>query len=365
MTSTTADAARRRPPSGRWARRAAVSGVALVLAACGSGAAHRASPPQATTTSTLPPTTTTTVPSALPVGTLAVGTGTTTYVDATRPTPPNGGAPGAPTRSMPTTIWYPATGPAGAAPVAGAPPDLAHGPYPLVVFAHGFNVVPSTHAAMLARWASAGYVVVAPAIPLLNGDAPGGASHADYAQNNVTDLDFVLGQALQHAATPGDPLAGVIDASRVAVTGHSDGEVLAYDLGFEPCCHDPRVKAVIAMAGNLGNAAVLPAATGVPILHVMEDHDEYDPYSASIAWDRTNLPAPKELLTLVSAVHLPPYTDPTDPHFNVVVAATVDFLDATLKGRADGLAALQALVAGAPSLAMLEGAAAATPSSSP
>jgi dienelactone hydrolase len=266
---------------------------------------------------------------------------------------------------MPTTIWYPATGPAGAAPAADAPPDLAHGPYPLVVFAHGFNVVPSTFAAMLARWASAGYVVVAPAIPLLNGDAPGGASHADYAHDNVTDLDFVLGQALQHAATPGDPLAGLVDASRVAVTGHSDGEVLAYDLGFEPCCHDPRVKAVIAMAGNLDNAAVLPAATGVPILHVMEDHDEYDAYPPSVAWDRTNLPAPKELLTLVSAIHLPPYSDPTDPHFNVVVAAAVDFLDATLKGRPDGLAALQALVAGAPSLAMLEGAPAATPSTSP
>jgi dienelactone hydrolase len=331
------------------------SAVALVLAACGTSAHRAGAPHVTTTTSTAPPTTTTTTPPGLPVGTLAVGTRTDAYVDTSRPTPPNGGAPGAPTRTMPTTIWYPATGPATAAPAAGAPPDVAQGPFPLVVFAHGFAVVPATYAALLARWASAGYVVVAPAIPLLNGDAPGGASHGDYAQNNVTDLDFVLGQALQHAATPGDPLAGLIDPSRVAVTGHSDGEVLAYDLGFEPCCHDPRVKAVIAMAGNLGNAGVLPAATGVPILHVMEDHDQYDPYPASIAFDRANLQAPKEMLTLVSAVHLPPYSDPTDPHFNVVVAATVDFLDATLKGRPDGLAALQALVAGAPTLATLEG----------
>ena len=132
--------------------------------------------------------------------------------------------------------------------------------------------------------------------------------------------------------------------------------MLAYDLGFEPCCHDPRVKAVIAMAGNLANAAVLPAATGVPILHVMDDHDEYDSYAASIAFDRAALPSPKELLTLVSADHLPPYSDPSDPHFDLVTRATVDFLDATLKGRPDGLAALQALVAGAPGLAALEGA---------
>ncbi|HEY6318666.1 MAG TPA: hypothetical protein VI462_12375 [Acidimicrobiia bacterium] len=361
MTSTRTDPGRggsRR----RSAARLAAAGGALVLAACGTGGTHQASPPRSTTTSTLPPTTTTTVPVGLPVGTLAVGMRTDSYLDTSRPTPPNGGAPGAPSRTMLTTTWYPATGAAGGAPVSGAPPDVAQGPYPLVVFAHGFAVTPATYAALLAKWASAGYVVVAPAIPLLNGAAPGGASHTDYPQNNLTDLDFVLGQALQHAATPGDPLAGLIDPTRVAATGHSDGEVLAYDLGFAPCCRDPRVKAVIAMAGNLANAEVLPAATGVPILHVMNDHDQYDPYPASIAFDRANLPAPKELLTLVSAVHLPPYSDPTDPHFNLVAQATVDYLDATLKGRPDGLAALQALVAGAPSLAALEGATASTPS---
>ena len=31
------------------------------------------------------------------------------YVDATRPTPPNGSFPGAPSRTLPTEIWYPAT----------------------------------------------------------------------------------------------------------------------------------------------------------------------------------------------------------------------------------------------------------------
>ena len=214
----------------------------------------------------------------------------------------------------------------------------------------------------LSRWASAGYVVVAPTLPLLNGDAPGGPSHADYGRNNITDLDFVVGEALRRAASPGDPLAGLIDPTRVAVTGHSDGEVLAYALGFEPCCHDPRVKAVIAMAGNLANALVLPAATGVPILHIMDDHDQYDPYPASIAFDRQNLPAPNERLTLVAAAHLPPYSNPSDAHFDLVTRATVDFLDATLKGRADGLAALQALVTASPTLAALEGTRAGSPS---
>lgn len=345
-------------------RLTAVALTVLGLAACtgGGSAAHSTSTSAVTTTvSTAPPTTTTTLPPLVGVGTLAVGVRTDTYVDPSRPTPPNGGAPGAPNRSMLTSVWYPATGAPSGAAVSGAAPDLTRGPYPLVVFAHGFAVTPRTYAALLTQWASAGYVVVAPEIPLLNGDAPGGASHADYGAANITDLDFVLADALRRGATPGDPMAGLIDGNRVAVTGHSDGEVLAYALALEPCCHDGRVKATIMMAGNLANASAAPAATGVPALHIMNDHDEFDSYTASIAFDRQNLPAPKSLLTLVNAPHLPPYTQPSDPHFDLVVHATVDFLDATLKGHPEAAAALPTLVSGSPSVAMLE----ATPASTP
>jgi dienelactone hydrolase len=335
---------------------ATLAGVLGVTACSGGGSTTPSTNTRAvtTTTSTVRPTTTTTLPPLVGVGTLAVGVRNDTYVDPSRPTPANGGAPGAPNRSMLTTVWYPATGSPSGAAVPGAAPDVAHGPYPLVVFAHGFAVTPRTYTALLTQWASAGYVVVAPAIPLLNGDAPGGASHTDYGAANIADLDFVLADALRRGATPGDPLAGLVDANRVAVTGHSDGEVLAYALALEPCCHDSRVKATIMMAGNLANANAAPAATGVPALHIMNDHDQFDPYPASIAYDRQNLPAPKTLLTLVNAPHLPPYSQPTDPHFDLVVHATVDFLDATLKGHPEAVSALQTLVSGSPSLAMLE-----------
>lgn len=345
----------RRPRPPRLA--ATLVGAIVALAACGGGGSAirpAATSRPTTTTSTVPAPTTTTLPPLTAVGTLAVGVRTDTYVDPSRPTPPNGGAPGAPNRSMLTTVWYPAVGAAPGAATPGAAPDTVHGPYPLIVFAHGFAVTPRTYAALLTQWASAGYVVVAPEIPLLNGDAPGGASHADYGAANIADLDFVLADALRRGATPGDPLAGLIDANHVAVTGHSDGEVLAYALALEPCCHDGRVKATIMMAGNLANAGAAPTATGAPALHIMNDHDQFDPYSASIAYDRQNLPAPKSLLTLVNAVHLPPYSDPADPHFSLVVHATVDFLDANLKRHPEAAAALQALVSGAPTLATLE-----------
>jgi dienelactone hydrolase len=339
---------------------AAGAALSLALVACSGGTANVT---RATTTSvpptTLPPTTTS-PDAAVAVGMLGVGTRTDLYVDSSRPTPPNGGAPGAPNRAMPTVVWYPAAAPAGTA-VANAAPDLTHGPYPLVVFAHGFNVTPLTYAALLTRWASAGYVVVAPAIPRLNANAPGGATEADLGlpnggggAANDRDLEFVLSEALRRSATPGDPLAGLVDPRAVGVAGHSDGEVLAYDLAFASCCSDARVRAAIPMAGNLANAGALPAATGVPVLHVMDDHDEYDSYPASIAFDRQYLVAPRSLLTLVSAHHQPPFTEPSDPHFDLVTKATVDFLDATLKHRADGLAALAALATASPSLATLE-----------
>ena len=36
---------------------------------------------------------------------------------------------------------------------------------------------------------------------------------------------------------------------------------------------------------------------------------------------------------LRNAAHAPPYTDPSDPHFDLVVRTTTDFLDAELKGQ--------------------------------
>jgi predicted dienelactone hydrolase len=129
------------------------------------------------------------------------------YVDASRPTPAKGNAPGASTRTMATTVLYPASGPPGSAPTANAPPAAAGRPYPLLVFAHGFDATPAQYASLLNQWASAGYVVVAPTIPFLNADAPGGASHADYGVPNITDLDFALGEALRRSATPGTPTA--------------------------------------------------------------------------------------------------------------------------------------------------------------
>ena len=94
--------------------------------------------------------------------------------------------------------------------------------------------------------------------------------------------------------------------------------------------------------------------TGMPILHIIETNDEYDPYQHSIDWDRENLTAPRWMLTLLNANHVPPYNRPGNAHFELVSAATVDFLDGTLKGRADRLDRLTTDVVAHPDLATLE-----------
>ncbi len=273
----------------------------------------------------------------------SVGTYRVTYVDSSRSTSPNGSFAGAPTRTLDTTYWFPAL-------TDGGEPDRAHGPYPVVLFVHGYDQTADFYAPLLERWASAGYVVIGPTYPILSG-IPGGPSHVDYNQL-FGDTTFVIDQTL---AAAGTPIAGLADGARIAAAGHSDGEMVSFTLGFAACCREPRIRSVITMAGDLSNAGVDPMRdSGMPILHVMETNDEYDPYQHSIDWDRDNLTAPRWMLTLVNGSHVPPYTQPGNPYFELVSVTTVDFLDGTLKDRPDRLDQLAADVAAHPDIATLE-----------
>jgi hypothetical protein len=380
MTPTPSRAARRQ--AGRHRRRRALAlGTVVVVLVVGSVAAAVAlrggdgdqpraatAPSTARSTSTSAATTTTpattqapppTTAASAPTTTLAaldtgqghaVGTRSLTFVDTTRSTSPNGSFGGAATRTLPTEFWYPAEGSSAGDPVTDAPPDRSHGPYPLVLFAHGYDVTPDFYAPMLARWAAAGYVVAAPVFPILSGN-DGGASHVDYAKT-FGDASFVITQILDLGG--GDPLAGLVDPNRIAAAGHSDGEVVSFGVGFLACCRDPRIRSVIAMAGDLANANNPSVRdTGTPILHIMETGDEYDPYPDSIQWDRDNLTAPRWMVSL-SSTHVPPYTQPGDPAFELVSSVTVAFLDGTLKGHPERLDDIARDVAAPPAVGTLE-----------
>ena len=270
-----------------------------------------------------------------------VGIHRETLVDPSRLTPRNGAAPGQPDRRFPTAVWYPARGTPGRAIRADAVPDTHHGPYPLVVFVHGFTETPSVYADLLARIAAAGYVVAAPALPLSNGDAPGGPSQTD-VPSHPSDVRFVLTQLLAQTTQPDGALHGLIAADRVAVAGHSMGGAIAYSLGFESCCRDLRVLAVldfsqlpIPLRPDDDPPQPFETGTGTPVLFINGDQDEYFPPAVFTA-AYTNASVPKYEITLVGASHKPPYQRRGDPHFAVVAATTIDFLDATIGRHSDG-----------------------------
>ena len=326
-----------------------VSAVALGATACGGSGGgadgatgtSRASVPAIVTSPTTAPSGSTTVPAPAIDRRSAVGVRTDTYVDPSRPTSAIAGYGGAPDRTLPVTVWYPATGDPAGPPVVDATPDRRGAPYPLVLFSHGYAVTPDFYEALLSRWAAAGYVVVAPTYPLLSGE-PAGPSHADYA-SVFGDNRFVLSEVLaDYGASSGPhPLAGMVDPARVAAAGQSDGEAAAFGAGFLECCRDARVTSVIAMAGNLGNINnPVTRDSGVPILHLLGEADELQPYGDAIAWDREHLGAPRWIVTLVAGTHAPPYRDPADVHFDGVVETTTAFLDGTLKRHPERLTAI-------------------------
>jgi dienelactone hydrolase len=259
-----------------------------------------------------------------------------TFVDSSRATPAFDAYPGSPSRVLPTTVWYPSDG---------------GGPFPLVVFVHGYGVTPAAYAPLLTRIASAGYVVAAATYPLLSGQ-PAGPTDTVGWDDLAPDTWFVTSQVLARSAA-GDPgLGGLIDPARIAVAGHSDGGAVAFNDGYTPYKLDTRVRAVVSYAAGFQYYGAYQA-NDRPVLHMLPDNDVYNPYGESISWDDDHLQAPKTVVSLWNASHEGPFMDPGDPHFDLVVDVTIGFLDSALKAHPESLYFAALRIADNPGLAAL------------
>jgi dienelactone hydrolase len=303
---------------------AAAAALSVTLSSGGSAQRRHAG----TETATTPGATVTSSPKPTPPSSFAVGLRVMRLIDTSRAiTLANGSTQ---PRALVTYVRYPALGSPGAADVQGAPAAGAFGPFPLVVFGHGFDVTPSIYAHLLHTWAQAGYVVVAPVFPLESPSAPGGPNESDLT-NQPADLRFVISRMLASSSLGSDPLAGIIDPSAIAVTGQSDGGDTALAVAYDARYRDPRVSAAVILSGAeipaTGSFTFPPA--GPPLLATQGTADPINPPNLTEAFFEA-AGRPKYLLRLLGAKHLPPYTT-QQPQLGIVERVTLAFLDGYLK----------------------------------
>lgn len=171
------------------------------------------------------------------------------------------------------------------------------GPFPVVLFSHGFAGFPEQSAGLTTHLASWGYVVAATdhversLSGLLGGAAEGVAAQAD---------DAVLSDLLDLVALQGDdpasPLSGLVDLEHVAAAGHSAGAGAAYTVATT----DERIDAVVAYSLRGPDDVAVPT---VPGLVMYGDADAtIEPEVTRAAYEA--MASPRYLLEIVDAGHL-------------------------------------------------------------
>ncbi len=235
---------------------------------------------------------------------------TLALVDTSRPTVSHGREISR-SRALTTLVWL---------------PD-APGRWPLVVFAHGFEVGPAPYEALLEAWAAHGYVVAAPEFPLTDAAVAGPYLDESDIDHQPADVRFVTDSLV----AAGGPLASHIDPRRVAVAGHSDGAETALAASIAPApAGEPAYRAVIAM--SVQPLPGVASTANPPILVTQGDADTINPPAYGYqTWDRAA--APRYLLILHGGGHLPPL-EAGSRWLAGVEATTESFLDCYVAGDA-------------------------------
>jgi predicted dienelactone hydrolase len=239
-------------------------------------------------------------------------------------------------RPLPVTVWYPAAddileGPhtymVEMPPVAitghaipDAFPDLDHGPYPLVVFSHGIFLYRLQSVYLTEHLASYGFVVLAldhPGETLADQGAP---SYPGFVLR-PSDITRVITFAEQLTKGEG-ALSGLIDTERVAVAGHSQGDLPALMLGgaslnlaaLQDWCDENNQSGAFTFCGEL-----LEHAQDMATLAGLEDVPER-------SWPSVKDPRVDAIVTM-AAVPVPMYGNEDLAEIDVPLMAMVGSAD--------------------------------------
>lgn len=210
------------------------------------------------------------------------------FIDTSRDTNANRDFAGSTGRRLEATVWHPASN--------------AQGPYPLIVYSHGFTSTRTSGAYLAQHLASHGYVVVAADYPLTNFYAPGGPAVEDVV-NQPADISYMIDRLLEQNMTDGQPLAGMINPERIGATGISLGGMTTTLVTYHAVMRDPRIAAALSIAGP--TAQFTPrffATTDAPFLMLAGDVDALVPYPTNAAAVPEKVPD-GELVTVRNGSH--------------------------------------------------------------
>jgi predicted dienelactone hydrolase len=178
------------------------------------------------------------------------------------------------------------------------------GPFPVVLFSHGFAGFPEQSVDLTTHLAEWGFVVVAPdhverSLSGLLGTAAQGVDERE----DPDVLSASLDAAIEDGTDPDSPLADLLDPDSVAVAGHSAGASAAYLIASS----DDRVDAFIAYSLGTGRGgdeeATERPVPEVPRMVMAGDADGTIPVATTVeAYDAMD--EPKYLVEIADAGHL-------------------------------------------------------------
>ncbi len=232
------------------------------------------------------------------------------------------------------------------------PPDFrtAEGPWPLIIFSHGFGGCAKQSTFLTAYLADQGYIVAAPdhgdgrpcsslrayenvseftdKIPEQPFREPQQWSETTYASRR-DDILFTLKSMLE------DPLyKGYIDEDHIGIAGHSLGGYTALGMaGGWPGWGDKRFKAVLAMSPYANPFIVRKTLkkVEVPVMYMGGTLDNpVTPIIKKVGWAQAN--APKYFLELNGGGHSS-FTQKDDRYQDLINREALAFFDTYLKGK--------------------------------
>jgi predicted dienelactone hydrolase len=177
------------------------------------------------------------------------------------------------------------------------------GPFPVVLFSHGYAGFPEQSADLVTHLAGWGFVVIAPDhVERSLSGLLGTAAQGKEKRSDPDVLSQSLDAAVADADRDGSPLAGVLDVDHVAVAGHSAGAAAAY----VEARADPRIDAFISYSVGFDDetgATEMPPAPDLPGMVMLGETDDIIP-PAETRKVYEAMSAPKYLVEIADAGHL-------------------------------------------------------------